>query len=156
METSNEILSDRPTDGWTELDQLFDDLRGRFYGPLGFVPEAGSGHRYFQSARADVRDTGASYTVTADVPGIPKDRLAIRVRGASVEIRGEVAAQSEKTDGEFLHRERSYQGYYRALELPEPVIGGEAKARLENGVLELELPKQHPTPSPAEVQVPVQ
>ena len=142
-----------PTDPWTALDRLFDDLTGPFFGPFVGFPVAPRGPR---PARVDVTDTGASYKVTANLPGIPKDRLAVRVRGASVEIRGEVDQATEKVEKDYLHRERSFTGYYRSLELPEPVLGTEAKAKLENGVLELELPKQHPPPSPAEVQVPVQ
>jgi HSP20 family protein len=145
-----------PTDAWTALDRLFADLAGPFFGPFVGFPSPPAPPRGPRLARVDVTDTGTSYKVAANLPGIPKDKLAVRVRGTSVEIHGEVGQTTEKTEGDVLHRERSFTGYYRSLELPEPVIGAEAKATLENGVLELELPKQHPTPSPVEVQVPVQ
>lgn len=145
-----------PTDAWSALDRLFDDLAGRYFGPFVGWSSQPTPPRGPRPARVDVTDTGTSFKVAANLPGIPKDKLVVRVRGTSVEIHGEVAQATEKTEGDYLHRERSFTGYYRSLELPEPVLGGEAKAKLENGVLELELPKQHPTPSPAEVQVPVE
>jgi HSP20 family protein len=150
-------------DLWTELDRQFDQLRSRFfdtYGLAPFGPFAGIAARddsgsVFRSARADVSDTGSGYKIVAEIPGIPKEKLDIRVRGSLVEIRGETAKETEAKDGEFVQHERSYAGYYRALELPEPVVATEAKAKVENGLLELELPKLHPSPSPEEVHVKV-
>jgi HSP20 family protein len=110
----------------------------------------------FRAARADIADTGTSFKVTADIPGIPKDKLEIRVSGTSVEIRGETEQNAKKAENGYLHRERHYAGFYRTLELPEPVVAKDATAKLENGVLELELPKEHPTPSAEPFKVPVQ
>ncbi len=149
-------------DVWTELDRQLDAMRSRFFdawgispfGPFAPVTSAGE-HGVFRAARADVTDTGTSYKIVAEIPGIPKDKLDIRVRGATVEIRGEAAEETEESKGEYLRHERSYSGYYRSLELPEPVVGTDAKAKVENGLLELELPKLHPSPSPEEVRVKV-
>lgn len=149
-------------DLWSELDRQFDAMRSRFFENLGLAPFAPFGPAVpshdagvFRAARADVSDTGSGYTIVAEIPGIPKEKLDIRVRGALVEIRGESTKESEEKRGEFVQHERSYAGYYRALELPEPVVGTEAKAKVENGLLELELPKLHPSPSPQEVHVKV-
>jgi HSP20 family protein len=153
-------------DPWTDLDRAFDAMRQRFFdvwgiAPFGgsFVPFEGTPEGFLRAARTDVTDTGKAYKIVAEIPGIPKEKLDIRIRGTSVEIRGENASEkNEKAekDGEFVHRERTYSGYYRSLELPEPVVATEAKAKVENGLLELELPKQNPTPSTAEVKVAVQ
>jgi HSP20 family protein len=160
---TNEIQTrENRNDPWAEIDRAFDQMRRRFeeaWGirPLGtaFLPLDSGTPAVFRPARTDVRDTGPAYRIVAEIPGIPKEKLDIRVRGTSVEIRGESEVEKEETGTEFVHRERTYAGYYRNLELPEPVVATEAKAKVENGLLELELPKQHPTPSPAEVKVAV-
>ncbi len=151
------------TDPWTDLDRVFDAMRDRLgeiwdLRPFGqpFAPIERFDSGFFRAARTDVTDTGAAYKIVAEVPGIPKDKLDIRIRGSSIEIRGESAASEEKKDAEYIHRERTYAGYFRRLELPEPVVATEAKAKVENGLLELELPKQHPTPSNAEVKIAVE
>ena len=147
-----------PPDLFSDLDQLFADLSSRFFEPYGLSPLAPalrSDGAVFRPARADVEDTGTSYRIVAEVPGIPKEKLDIRVRGSTVEIRGESAEEKESKGGAYVHRERSYQGYYRTLELPEAVVAADAKAKVDSGLLELELPKQHPTPSTAEVKVAV-
>jgi len=143
-------------DPWTEIDRAFDAMRRRFaesfgISPFGAFDELGT----LRSPRTDVTDTGNSYKVVAEIPGIPKEKLDIRVRGSTVEIRGESGAETEEKGQHYLRHERTYSGYYRALELPDPVVAAEAKAKVANGILELELPKQNPTPSEKEVKVSV-
>jgi len=150
--------SDTPTELDLAVERLNEGLFGAFggwpFGATGF--RDGGDLRLFRAARTDVVDTGAAYRLSVEVPGIPKEKLDIRVRGSSVEIRGEHGAASEKNDGAFVHRERRFAGFFRALELPEPVVAEQAKAHVEHGILELELPKQHPTSSTDGVKVAVQ
>ena len=146
-------------DVWSDFDRVITELSARLFEPFGiagFAPAVRSDGAWFRPARTDVSDTGSAYKIVAEVPGVPKEKLDIRVRGTTVEIRGEWTEEKEANGTSFVHRERLQRGYYRALELPESVVAADAKAKVEHGVLELELPKQHPTPSPAEVQVRVQ
>lgn len=149
-------------DPFSDMDRAFDEMRQRLFDvwgiqPFGaaFLPVEGRDANYFRAARTDVSDTGTAYKIVAEIPGIPKDQLDIRVRGTTVEIRGESAKETEAKEGAYVHRERTYAGYYRSLELPEAVVATDAKAKVENGLLELELPKQTPTPSEAEVKIAV-
>ncbi len=150
-------------DPWSDMDRAFDEMRQRLFDvwgiqPFGapFPPVEGREAAYFRAARTDVSDTGTAYKIVAEIPGIPKDRLDIRIRGSTVEIRGESAKESEEKSKSYVHRERTYAGYYRSFELPEPVVATDAKAKVENGLLELELPKQHPTASESEVKIAVE
>lgn len=145
-----------PTEPWSDFEHAFDAMRRRFaeaFGISPFGPFDGSGA--LRSPRTDVTDSGTSYKVRAEIPGIPKEKLDIRIRGSTVEIRGESGGETEQKDEQYLHRERTYSGYYRALEFPDAVVANEATAKVVNGILELDLPKQNPTPSEAEVKVPV-
>ncbi len=150
-------------DPWTDIDLALAQSRAEFFRTFGLEPfaalfppsEATDAPRYLRAPRVDVTDTGTAYRIVADVPGIPKEQLDIRVRGTDVEIRGENAQESEEKKKDYVHRERTYSGFYRHLEMPEPVVGTDAKAKVENGVLELELPKVTPTPSADEVKVAV-
>jgi HSP20 family protein len=147
---------EKPVDPWTEIDRAFDAMRRRFAESFGIAPfGAFEAEGVLRSPRTDVTDTGKSYKVVAEIPGISKEQLDIRVRGTTVEIRGESAGETEEKSEHYLHRERTYSGYYRALELPDPVVATEAKAKVTNGLLELELPKQNPTPSEKEVKISV-
>jgi HSP20 family molecular chaperone IbpA len=147
---------ERQPDVFGDIDRAFAVMSSRFFEPFGFglpTPALRSDGVLFRPARTDVEDTGTSYRIVAEIPGIPKEKLDIRVRGTTVEIRGEASDEKETKGASYVHRERSYQGYYRTVELPEPVVATDAKAKVDNGLLELELPKQRPTPSPDEVKV---
>jgi HSP20 family protein len=143
-------------DPWSDFDRTFDAMQRRLaqsFGVLPFGPfETEPGLR---APRMDVTDTETGYKVVAEIPGIPKEKLDVRVRGTAVEIRAEHETQTEEKEERYLRRERTYSGFYRALELPEPVVATEAKAKVVDGILELELPKQHPAPSEAEVKISV-
>ncbi len=148
--------TESPTDPCIDIDSALEAMRRRFAESLGIVPFGSfEPEAALRPPRMDVTDTGPSYRVVAEVPGIPKEKLDIRVRGAQVEIRGENGSETEQKEKHYLRRERTYSGYYRALELPEPVVSTEVRAKVVDGLLELELPKQHPTPSEEEVKVSV-
>lgn len=148
-------------DLWSDFDRWFDPLHGGLFDTWNLAPFAtpwaaieSSDGPIFRAARTDVSDNGTSYRLTVEIPGIPKDKLDIRIKGSNVEIKGEATTEKEEKNGSaYVHRERSYAGFYRRLELPEPVVATEAKAKVENGLLELELPKEHPT---AEVKIAVE
>ncbi len=129
-----------------DVDRLFAEVSSRLFDPC-------SGDPQLWAPPTDVEETPAAYTIAAEVPGIPKEKLDIRIRGATVEIRGKHGTETNSDGKTFVYRERQHHGYYRRVELPEPVVAGEAKATVENGVLTLELPKEHPTTAPAEVKV---
>lgn len=51
----------------------------------------------------------------------------------------------------FLCSERLYRSFYRNVPLPEEIIPSKVTARIENGILRVELPKKTPTESKAKV-----
>jgi HSP20 family protein len=155
---TTEIMNRPASDLWSQIDRAFDDLHYHFLDAFGGAPA-----RLFRgempdarAARVDVVDTGTSYRILAEVPGIPKENLELKVRGSTVEIRGQFEQAKESNDTEYLHRERFYNGFYRRLDLPEEVVGTEAKAKMNHGLLELELPKVHPAPEAGEVKIAIQ
>ncbi|MCI4353389.1 MAG: Hsp20/alpha crystallin family protein [Thermoplasmata archaeon] len=146
-----------------DSDRLFEALWQRANAPFGLLPFDGPAgapgielDRSLRTAPTDVVDTGTAYQVRAEIPGVPKEQIEIRVKGNVVEISGENRSESTDNSSGYLHRERLVTGFHRALELPEPVVAAQAKAKVVDGVLELELPKQGPTPSPAETTVKVE
>ena len=155
-------LARRPAPTVPDFDRAFDALWNRARAALGpfslegaLAPWTVDGD-LFRSTPTDVVDTGKAYQIKAEVPGISKEQIDIRVTGNLVDISGQ--NKSEKNDDApgFIHRERVVTSFHRAFELPEPVVAEKAKAQVVNGALELELPKQQPTPQRAETKVKVQ
>jgi HSP20 family protein len=100
---------------------------------------AGRGHDLALAA-VDLEDLGTHYEVRFDLPGIPKERVSVKVVGQRVEVRAEAPAVPTGRRV-FLVRERAHRGYERTVELPAPVIATEVRATVELGVLTVSIPK---------------
>ena len=82
-------------------------------------------------------------SVHAEIPGVKKEDIQISIDGNQVSISAEVKREKEEKQGEKLLRvERYYGKVYRAFSLAQDVDQENAKAKYENGVLELTLPKK--------------
>jgi HSP20 family protein len=76
----------------------------------------------------DVMETDEEVHIIAEMPGINKDDIDLNASEKSVEI---------KAEGENRR-------YYETVELPCEVIAESAKARYNNGVLEVIFKRKHP------------
>ena len=121
------------------IDDLFDDLmKGFFVRPVRYP-----GGEMPAQIKMDVKEDDKTYTIHAEIPGVKKDDIHVHVDGDVVSIAAEVHRESERKDGEkVLHSERYYGKVYRSFTLGQDVDENGAKARFDNGVLELSLPKK--------------
>ena len=93
--------------------------------------------------RVDVSEDDKAYTVKAEIPGVNKEDIKVSIDGNLVSISAEVKKESEEKEGKKLIRSERYYGkLYRAFSLAQDVDQEQARARYENGVLELTLPKR--------------
>jgi HSP20 family protein len=98
--------------------------------------------------KIDVNETDANYVVKADVPGVRKEDIDVRIEGNQVTISAEVKKESEeKKEGRVLRSERQYGYASRSFTLASAVEDAKAVAKYNNGVLELTLPKKTTTSS---------
>ena len=88
----------------------------------------------------DVVETPDAYVVKAEVPGVAKDKIDVKVEDRDVTISYETREELD-ADGKALWRERSYGKVSRAIRLPEAVDANAAQAKHVDGVLQLTLPK---------------
>lgn len=121
------------------FDDFFKDFAPGFYvRPLhgDSLPDPGR-------IKVDVKETDAAYTVQAEVPGVAKEDIQISLEGNVVSLRAEVRQHDEKREGEkVLRSERYYGAVARSFQLPADVDASQAKAKYDNGVLWLTLPKK--------------
>ena len=93
--------------------------------------------------KVDVKDGDQAYTVHAEVPGVSKDDIHISLDGAVVTLRAEVKQEdSQNKDDKVLRSERYYGSVSRSFQLPQDIDSTHAKAKYENGILTLTLPKR--------------
>jgi HSP20 family protein len=92
----------------------------------------------------DLEDRGKDFRLTVDLPGFSKENVEIEVADDSVMIHAKKTLAEEEKKRNYVRRERAAQTYYRRIELPEKVRSDDAKANLNNGILEVVLPKKEP------------
>lgn len=93
--------------------------------------------------RLDVKETDEGYTVQAEVPGVAKEDIHVAIEGNVVSLRAQVRQHDDKREGEKLLRSERYFGsVMRSFGLPVDIDAAQAKARYDNGVLTLSLPKK--------------
>ncbi|RKZ18378.1 Hsp20/alpha crystallin family protein [bacterium] len=91
--------------------------------------------------RADIEETDDAYRVRMDLPGIKREDLKIEVENDTLLIEAERKTEA-KDDVQVLHRERKRDArFVRRFSLGDSVQTGSIKASLNDGVLELTLPK---------------
>jgi HSP20 family protein len=145
-----------PSDPQSPLDQWFDDLASRLSAATGvpISPDGSAESAFPRLARTDLLETPESFRIVAELPGITKEQLELEVEGTTVAI--QARAPSIPLEGtQFLHKERRRASFQRYIELPEPVVAGQVKATLKEGLLTVVLPKEHPEPTPVTVRVPI-
>lgn len=94
--------------------------------------------------RLDLLEDDASYTVKAEIPGVKKDDIDIRVDGNMVTISAEVKTDREEkgNGGRVLRHERQEGFSSRTFTLACPVDEAKVQANYKDGVLALTLPKK--------------
>lgn len=121
---------------------LFDDFFKDFAPGFYVRPLHGDALPAPSQIKIDVKEDDAAYTVHAEVPGVPKEDINVSIDGNVVSLRAEVRQHDEKKEGEkVLRSERYFGSVARSFQLPVDVDAAQAKARYDNGVLTLTLPK---------------
>jgi HSP20 family protein len=116
----------------------FEDALRRFLGPW----QAEAAERTPQM-KVDLSETDNAYTLKAEIPGVRKEDIDVRIDGNQVSLSAEVKQESEeKKDGRVLRSERRYGYASRTLWLDKPVDDLKSQARYADGVLELTMPKK--------------
>lgn len=93
--------------------------------------------------RIDVSELDGSYMVKAEIPGVRKEDIDVRVDGAMVTISAQVQSEKqEKDNGRILRQERQQGFSSRSFSLACPVDEARANASYKDGILELKLPKK--------------
>lgn len=94
--------------------------------------------------RVDVVEKGNVYKVRADLPGVKKENINVRIDGNLVRIDAETqdAKEFKEEGGKLLRSERYYGAVSRTFSLADEVDESKATAKYSDGVLSLELPKK--------------
>lgn len=127
----------------TRYEDLNDLFNGLFLKPVGFPKNAPA-----LTIKTDISEKEDAFLVKAELPGVKKEDIKVKIEGDTLSISAEVKQESEKKEGErVLHSERYYGSVSRSFRLGNEIDQAASTAKYEDGVLNLELKKLANKPS---------
>jgi HSP20 family protein len=116
----------------------FEDMFKSMWRPVRFEMVAPA-----PSIKLELSETDDAYQVKAQIPGVNKDDIKVKIDGDTVSISAETKQQKEeKKNGKVIKSEFQYGEVSRAFSLDTDLDASKADAKYENGVLQLTLPKK--------------
>jgi HSP20 family protein len=112
-----------------------DRLSGDYTGSVFRLPTAGV------FPLVNVTEDPDNYYVRAELPGVKTDELDISVTGETLTLSGERKLREESEKASYHRREREAGSFSRVISLPARLEVDKVKARAEDGVLTVVLPK---------------
>ena len=99
----------------------------------------------------NVRENEKSYIMDIAAPGLKKEFVRLDLdndRNLNNAIENKLEHKQENKKEHYIRREFSYSNYQQAYTLPDDVDKDKISAKVENGVLEILLPKLNPKDEP--------
>ena len=130
-------------------DNLFDDFFDDFMAPsrslARMVPP--------QSAimKTDIRESEDGYELDIDLPGFKKEDVKAELKDGYLTVSAASKAEEEGSGMAYVRRERFFGSCNRSFYVGDKLTREDIKARFEDGVLKLSVPKKKELP---QVEVP--
>lgn len=126
------MLSLSTSDIFDKMDKSFENLMKRNSFPAVIL----------RNMRTDIAATDEAYTITMEVPGLKKEDIKISIDESILTVVAEKHEESESTSKKVITRERCDGYCERQVRLGEDVDVENIKAKVEDGVLTITIPKK--------------
>ncbi|MFX1739237.1 Hsp20/alpha crystallin family protein [Paraburkholderia sp. A1RI_3L] len=125
------------------LEPVSDLFQGLFRPLRGIAPAE---EEQLAAMKIDVTEDDKAYIVKAELPGVERNDIDVKIDGNLVSINAKVERNKELKEGERVVRRERYSGTFsRSFTLAADVDEAGATAQYKDGVLALTLPKKAPT-----------
>lgn len=111
-----------------------------------------SEHTHSLKPRIDISETAEDFSVVAELAGIPKENINISVDNENIlTIKGERNFENGE-ETQILRNEITKGNFERKFELPEEIERDQIKAKFDNGLVMISIPKKEPV-KPKEIEL---
>jgi HSP20 family protein len=124
----------------TSLEALFDSLDREFL-PMLRPWLRTDDDEAFRMPLVNINEADKEYIVTMELPGVQKKDLDVSIDGDQLVVTAERSEKVESEEG-LLRREIRSEKFRRSFTLSQVIDRDNIKAKLENGVLKVTLPKK--------------
>ena len=140
---------------YPSVENLFDEMFNGFGDDFfdNRRPLLGNGKHEKSLMRTDVNETKDAYELKVDVPGYKKDEIKVKLDDGFLTISANKVTESTdredepgktRKNGRVIRQERYVGAMSRSWYVGDDVDQNKVKAKYENGVLELTIPKTEP------------
>ena len=133
-------------------ENLFDDFMNDFVFPdftdSANIEKALYGKHAKNIMNTDVKDTENGYEVDIDLPGFKKDEISIELENGYLTVSAAKGLDKDEEDkkGKYIRKERYAGAMQRSFYVGENLTQEDIKAKYENGILRLSVPKKEAKP----------
>ena len=129
----NLVPFQRRNRGLADLEDFFDDFFNNF-------DRFGLTNTGINAFRTDIKETENEYIILAELPGVNKDNINIEVDENYMTITAVNDEIIEEEKNNYIRKERRSGRFQRSFNISD-VKADEIRAKYENGILEIVLPK---------------
>lgn len=97
----------------------------------------------------DIKETGSGFEIAMNLPGFQKEDVQAELKDGYLTVSASTNTSNDETDdnGKYIRRERYNGSCSRSFYVGEQVTQEDIKARFENGVLKIDVPKKEAQPA---------
>ncbi len=137
-----------------EMDKTFQHIFKRSFFPFPTFPRIVKlNEGVFRKSMVEVKDLGKQIAVRAEMPGVKKEDIKIRIEGRNLILDAKSSQQKEKKDENVQSFSQNFVGFRNVIRLPTDVNQKTARAKYENGVLTVILEKKETTGDGGEIGI---
>ena len=128
-------------------ENLFDEFFDDFVRPTRRVVRYNT--RSTTIMKTDVKETEGSYELDIDLPGYKKEDVKAELKDGYLTISAATNTNNDQKDenGKYIRRERYYGNCSRSFYVGENITQEDIKARFEDGILKIVVPKKEAKPA---------
>ena len=130
------------------LDTIWDPFRG-FEWPVEYELPT-------RIPLVDVIDSGNEYVVKAELAGLKKENVEIEVGTNELSLTAKSEVEKEEKGKTYLHRERAFSTFRRYIGFAETIDTQKVSASMNEGILEIKLPKLELKPEKKRAKITIQ
>lgn len=103
--------------------------------------------------RMNIHESENNYHIDAELPGIKKEEIQIKLKDDYLVISGEKKSMTEESKKNYRRIERANGTFYRSVSIPRDIDRDKITAELSDGILQIDIPRTKNAPASIEKKI---
>jgi len=138
---------------FTLMSRMMDEMDRAFGDFVGAKANPSEATQTVWAPAIEVSERDGNYIIRAELPGVNANDVKLEITDDAVILQGERKVERQEDERGIHVTERVYGRFFRSIPLPEGAKADEARAKFENGILEVTVPAQEQRAKRREIQI---